>query len=190
MKYGIRNLTNGGNWYVANVTGIEYISASTSNSFSISTSAQHGTITPSVSNAAAGTTVTLSVTPDTDYELESIAVTTVTGEIVSLSGTSFVMPAADVTVTATFSSTSSPSRTYDLTVSSAGVATLYLPYDASVPDVDFFVVASVKEVSGTTAYLPEGDSWRSDSCIHRRDGLRQPWHIHPFGVLGVRFGER
>ena len=153
LKYGIRNLTNGGNWYVANVTGIEYISASTSNSFSISTSAQHGTITPSVSIASAGTTVTLSVTPDTDYELESIAVTTVTGEIVSLSGYSFVMPAADVTVTATFSSTSSPSRTYDLTVSSAGVATLYLPYDASVPDVDFFVVASVKEVSGTTAYL-------------------------------------
>ena len=155
LKYGIRNLTNGGNWYVANVTGIEYISASTSNSFSISTSAQHGTITPSVSIASAGTTVTLSITPDTDYELESIAVTTVTGEIVSLSGNSFVMPAADVTVTATFSSTSSPSRTYDLTVSSAGVATLYLPYDASVPDVDFFVVASVKEVSGTTAYLKE-----------------------------------
>ena len=128
---------------------------STNDSFSISTSAQHGTITPSVSIASAGTTVTLSVTPDTDYELESIAVTTVTGEIVSLSGNSFVMPAADVTVTATFSSTSSPSQTYDLTVSSAGVATLYLPYDASVPDVDFFVVASVKEVSGTTAYLKE-----------------------------------
>jgi O-glycosyl hydrolase len=43
----------------------------------------------------------------------------------------------------------------EITVTSAGVATAYLPYDALVPDVDFFVVAAVKEVSGSTAYLKE-----------------------------------
>ena len=40
-----------------------------------------------------------------------------------------------------------------LTVTSAGVATTYLPYDAVIPDADFFVVAVVKEIAGTTARL-------------------------------------
>ena len=40
-----------------------------------------------------------------------------------------------------------------LTVTSAGVSTAYLPYDAVIPDADFFVVATVKEISGTTAHL-------------------------------------
>ena len=103
LKYGIRNIANAGNWYVANVTSITYVSTNTNNTFNINTSAQHGTLTSSVSNATAGTTVTLSATPDTNFQLESITVTTCTGENVSLNGNSFVMPAADVTVTANFS---------------------------------------------------------------------------------------
>ena len=103
LKYGIRNIANAGNWYVANVTSITYVSTNTNNTFNINTSAQHGTLTSSVSNTTAGTTVTLSATPDTNFQLESITVTTCTGENVSLNGNSFVMPAADVTVTANFS---------------------------------------------------------------------------------------
>ena len=103
LKYGIRNIANAGNWYVANVTSITYVSTNTNNTFNINTSAQHGTLTSSVSNATAGTTVTLSATPDANFQLESITVTTCTGENVSLNGNSFVMPAADVTVTANFS---------------------------------------------------------------------------------------
>ena len=103
LKYGIRNIANAGNWYVANVTSITYVSTNTNNTFNINTSAQHGTLTSSVSNATAGTTVTLSATPDAYFELESLTVTTCTGENVSLNGNSFVMPAADVTVTANFS---------------------------------------------------------------------------------------
>ena len=103
LKYGIRNIANAGNWYVANVTSITYVSTNTNNTFNINTSAQHGTLTSNVSNATAGTTVTLSATPDTNFQLESITVTTCTGENVSLNGNSFVMPAADVTVTANFS---------------------------------------------------------------------------------------
>ena len=103
LKYGIRNIANAGNWYVANVTSITYVSTNTNNTFNINTSAQHGTLTSSVSNTTAGTTVTLSATPDANFQLESLTVTTCTGENVSLNGNSFVMPAADVTVTANFS---------------------------------------------------------------------------------------
>ena len=49
----------------------------------------------------------------------------------------------------------STTLTHELTVTNAGVSTLYLPYDAAVPDADFFVVATVKEISGSTALLKE-----------------------------------
>lgn len=51
--------------------------------------------------------------------------------------------------------TPEPAEPYELTVTSAGVATLYLDYDALVPDEDFFLVTAVKELDGTTAYLKE-----------------------------------
>ena len=44
---------------------------------------------------------------------------------------------------------------YELTVSSAGVATVYLPFDAVIPDADFFAAAGVTSISGSTAYLKE-----------------------------------
>ncbi|MBR3455268.1 MAG: hypothetical protein IKH26_08095, partial [Bacteroidaceae bacterium] len=103
LKYGIRNIANSGNWYVANVTSIKYVSENTDQTFNINTSAQHGTITASTSKTAAGTTVTLSATPAANYEFDSFTVTTCTGEAVAVNGNSFVMPSADVTVTANFS---------------------------------------------------------------------------------------
>ena len=44
---------------------------------------------------------------------------------------------------------------YELTVSGAGVATLYLPFDAVIPDADFIAAAAVKSMSGSTANLRE-----------------------------------
>jgi hypothetical protein len=102
LRYGIYNIAAGGNWYVANVTGIKYVSTNTDNTFAIRTSAQNGTVTPSVSNAAAGTTVTLNVTPAPYSQLESLTVTSCTGENITVNGNSFVMPAADVTISANF----------------------------------------------------------------------------------------
>ena len=296
LKYGIRNIANSGNWYVANVTSIKYVSENTNNTFKVNTSAQHGTLICSASNAAAGTTVTLSATPAANYEFDSFTVTTCTGENVAVNGNSFVMPSADVTVTANFSLayevgddivaiaptewvgqtgsyaglgytvserykhggdngagdvltqtltglkngvyvvtlevaasftsgrgfdcptgdgltvafandtqknlevvdrqgvgsvtpitiyatvtdgtlkygihnlktsgnwyianvtgvkyiSESTTLTHELTVSSAGLATLYLPFDAAIPDAEFFVVVAVKEISGSTAHL-------------------------------------
>ena len=45
---------------------------------------------------------------------------------------------------------------FTLTVSSAGVATLYLGFDAVIPtDVEFFAVAGVTDLQGSVAYLKE-----------------------------------
>ncbi len=45
-------------------------------------------------------------------------------------------------------------QSYTLTVTSAGVSTMYLGFDAIIPDdADFLLVAAVKKVQGTTAYL-------------------------------------
>ena len=42
---------------------------------------------------------------------------------------------------------------FNLTVSSAGVATLYLGFDAVIPDADFLIVATVKSLNGNVAML-------------------------------------
>ncbi len=58
---------------------------------------QHGTVTVDKTTATAGTIVSLTVTPDAGYGIDTI---TVNGE--TITGTSFTMPEEDVTVTATF----------------------------------------------------------------------------------------
>ena len=75
LKYGIRNQQESGNWYLANVTSIKYVS--------------------------------------------------------------------------------DDNISYEMTVSEAGVATLYLPYNTTLPDADFFVAATVNDVVEGTAILRE-----------------------------------
>lgn len=68
----------------------------------------NGTVSVDKSSATAGETVTLTITPDANYTLNVISVykTGATGTVVALSGTgntrTFIMPAYDVTVEATF----------------------------------------------------------------------------------------
>ena len=57
----------------------------------------HGSVTASALSATAGTTITLTATPDTDYQLDYF---TVNG--IAIVGNSFVMPSANVTVSAMF----------------------------------------------------------------------------------------
>ena len=62
---------------------------------------EHGTVVPDKTEAAAGETVTLTVTPAEGYELETLTV--MNGETaVEITNNTFVMPAGDVTITATF----------------------------------------------------------------------------------------
>lgn len=89
---------------------------------SLPESFEHGTVTADKETAAVGETVTLTVTPDDGYELENLTVTTVDTEpsgapMLRLSGGNveltpgengtytFQMPAAPVTVSATFKDT-------------------------------------------------------------------------------------
>ena len=73
-------------------------------SVTIAENIENGTVTASkTSSVAAGETITLTVTPETDYELDSISA----GSGVTLNGTgntrTFTMPESNVTVTAIFS---------------------------------------------------------------------------------------
>ena len=61
----------------------------------------HGSVSASTLSATAGTTITLTATPDTDYQLDYF---TLNG--IAIVGNSFVMPSSDVTVSAVFVATS------------------------------------------------------------------------------------
>ena len=63
---------------------------------------EHGSISADKTEAADGETVTLSYREDSHYDFAGWSVTTDDGTAVSVSGNSFVMPAANVTVTAQF----------------------------------------------------------------------------------------
>ncbi len=65
---------------------------------------EHGTVTASALNAVPGTTITLTATPETGYNLSSWVVFK-TGDVregVAVTGNSFVLPAYDVTVVGVF----------------------------------------------------------------------------------------
>ncbi|MGN1307641.1 MAG: S-layer homology domain-containing protein [Faecousia sp.] len=68
--------------------------------------AKHGDVTSSRKTASEGTTVTLTVTPDKGYTLETLTVTDKDGKEVTLTGKgseyTFIMPASNVTVQAVF----------------------------------------------------------------------------------------
>lgn len=75
--------------------------------------AENGSVTLSSQNAAKGSTVTLTVTPDQGYELASLTVTDQNGKTVALTdqgnGTfTFVMPGSKVTVKAVFQEEKEP----------------------------------------------------------------------------------
>ena len=62
----------------------------------------HGTVTADVARAPEGATVTLTITPETGFELDSILVKKVNDEPISISNNTFAMPNCNVTVSATF----------------------------------------------------------------------------------------
>lgn len=63
---------------------------------------EHGTVTASKNAAKLNEYISLTVTPDEDYELDTLSVKDDFGQDVQLSGYSFLMPAVGVNVTATF----------------------------------------------------------------------------------------
>ena len=64
--------------------------------------AENGFVTANRSRAASGDIVTLTVTPDTGYELETLTVMDGNANALPVTDNQFIMPDTDVTVTATF----------------------------------------------------------------------------------------
>ena len=62
----------------------------------------NGSVEPDKTQAVAGETVALTVTPATGFELETLTCTAEGGETVTIENNQFVMPAANVTINATF----------------------------------------------------------------------------------------
>ena len=79
-------------------------------------SATNGKVSTSVDSAAKGTTVTLTVTPNSGYELDVLTVKDASNTALSITDNKFTMPASNVTVTATFKAQASK---YNVTVNNA-----------------------------------------------------------------------
>ena len=62
----------------------------------------NGTISVNKTNAAAGETITITVNPDSGYELNTLTVTDSDDNSITVTNNSFTMPASSVTVNATF----------------------------------------------------------------------------------------
>ncbi len=76
---------------------------------------ENGTVEADVPEARKGETVTLTVTPATGYELDTLSVVDSDSEDVEINENKFTMPEADVTVTATFK------KVYDVFVGGTGI---------------------------------------------------------------------
>lgn len=72
--------------------------------------AAHGTVTASAEQAVAGTTITLTVEPETGFQLEKLTVTQEGGKAVAVTDNTFVMPEGSVTVKATFVQSENPAQ--------------------------------------------------------------------------------
>ncbi len=72
--------------------------------------AAHGTVTASAEQAVAGTTITLTVEPETGFQLEKLTVTQEGGKAVTVTDNTFVMPEGNVTVKATFVQSENPAQ--------------------------------------------------------------------------------
>ena len=71
-------------------------------------SVEYGRISASANEAVEGTTITLTATPDEGYDLDVWTVTDAANNPVEVDGNQFVMPASNVTVSATFVQTGIP----------------------------------------------------------------------------------
>ena len=79
-------------------------------------SATNGKVDASAASAAQGSVVTLTVTPNSGYELDTLTVKDASNTVLSITDNKFTMPASKVTVTATFKAQASK---YNVTINSA-----------------------------------------------------------------------
>ena len=100
---------------------------------------EHGKVSANLSNASAGSVITLTATPDEGYELLSISVRDADGKPVALDDMKFTMPESSVTVTAVFGQGALPF--VDVSVNAWYYETVKAAYEAGlmngVTDTEF-----------------------------------------------------
>ncbi len=101
LEYGIQNVAQGGQWYVAKASKLTFVEPISTYAVSIAEGIVNGTVEAAPAKACADETVKLTITPADGYELDELTV--MNGETpVTVTDNTFVMPAAAVTVSATF----------------------------------------------------------------------------------------
>jgi len=88
-------------------------------------STSNGTILADAESATEGTLVTLTITPDSGYELESLSVKDANNNDVNVTDNQFTMPASSVTISGTFKQLERPDYTFTINVTGPGAIYLY-----------------------------------------------------------------
>lgn len=146
--------------------------ASTSYAVSVSSSIDNGSVTVSPKNAAKGTTVTITVTPDAGYELDTLTVKDASGNAIDLTRESdttytFEMPSGRVTVDATFAEISTtPSNPFADVASNAYYADAVL----------WAVENDITEGTSATTFSPNASCTRAQmvTFLWRAAGSPEP----------------
>ncbi len=151
--------------------------------------ATNGKIEADKTAAAAGDTITLTVTPETGYEVEKITVTYGENQTVEVTANTFTMPAGAVTVTATFKEQTTTPIVSNFTpaaftVSAEGKQIYFsqgnLQCTLSATDTTWAFAANQYDMIGTrnvTGFKKESDATMGDS----KSGLALTTKIDLFG---------
>lgn len=154
---------------------------------SISGSIENGTVTASPTEATVGETITLTVTPNNGYQLDKlyyIATGTTTTEV-PITGMTFTMPAANVTVYATFKEKEDPTdpeEPVDPPVDPINYYNIYNETTYDFIDVSFSRNV-VREGGSINVYLeiPEGLDPTAVTLMYKR-GMYNNWETLDEGV--------
>ena len=122
----------------------------------IASGIENGTVSASPTTATAGTTITLSTTPDSGYQFSAFSVTDASNNAVTVTNNAFTMPASNVTVSATFTeleevllTTITATAKEQASYSTEGVATVSFSYSSG----------------GSSAYLSSWGWWGSNITL-------------------------
>ena len=143
---------------------------------SIADDIENGTVTASPTEATLGETITLTVTPDNGYQLDKLYyIATETTTEVSITGSSFTMPAANVTVYASFAEKDEPSEPVNPPVDPINYYNIYDETTYDFIDVSFSRNV-VREGGSVNVHLeiPEGLDPAAVTLMYKR-GMYGTW---------------
>lgn len=115
LEYGIQNVAQGGQWYVVKASHLTFVEPITAHGITIDNEIKNGTVEADAVEAYADEKVSLTITPAEGYQLETLSVKAGEEDVEVAEDFTFVMPAAAVTISATFAEIPVPQ--YAITIS-------------------------------------------------------------------------